>query len=204
MAERPRTVFADARLLQHHVPTVAGNPAGRTPRDHRCGERRAPHGPSRRAASARYLSSRCPAGGGPTGPRSGAKWMLAGEQLSGVRGLLGLEHPCTGANRGTCGSATPRRGSDLHLIAVADPLELPGRVEGTHEGMISVHGDVHWGSDRSAVTLVVVSRTAHCSTKGSRGGGAAVACANSVFPCITRTTFLPVRTPCWLVGASTP
>jgi len=36
-------------------------------------------------------------------------WMLAGEQSSGVSGLLALEHPCTGADRGIRVPATWRK-----------------------------------------------------------------------------------------------
>jgi|SRR5215211_98355 len=115
--------------------------------------------------------------------------MLACEQSSGVRGLLALEHPCTGADRGTSGPATPRGGSDLHLRVVADPLSFQA-VSKVRTKARSPSTAMFTGVPMGVPSrLQVMSRTAHCPTKGSREGGAVVTHATSIFPCITRAPF---------------
>src|SRR5262245_15299893 len=80
--------------------------------------------------------------------------MLAGKSVAGVRRLGAVEYPGASANRRPRGLAAKCGRRDLDFWVVANPLQLPCRIPGTHEGSRALDGNVHRGTNRSAVAAI--------------------------------------------------
>src|SRR6185503_19060613 len=74
--------------------------------------------------------------------------ILVGNDLAGVRRLFTPEHPGAGTDRRADGLASKCGRSDFNLGIVANPLQLPSRVESADEGTITVNGNVHRSANR--------------------------------------------------------
>src|SRR5215510_4749871 len=80
--------------------------------------------------------------------------MLAGKSVAGLRRLGAVEHPCASANRRPSGLAAKCGRSDLDFWVVTNPLQLPGRIPGAHEGSRALDGNVHRSADWRAVAAI--------------------------------------------------
>src|SRR5215510_15270559 len=80
--------------------------------------------------------------------------MLAGKSLAGVRRLGAVEYPSASANRRPRGLAAKCGRRDLDFRVVANPLQLPGRIPGAHEGSCALDGNVHRSANWTAVEAI--------------------------------------------------